>query len=243
MDAVFVPDLALAAAIALAGGVIKGFAGFGGGIFMMPLLTVLYGPVEAVAMVLLLEVPTTFQLLPRAIRETNWTMSLPISAGLLLTIPLGSLVLVSADPDWIRRGMGTVVILFSIVMYAGWRYPGPFNRPASFVTGLLAGFAAGAAAMGGTITGLYMLSASDDSARIRGSNLLFAAIIIAFLLALLAWFEAILAATVWRSVLLAPVVIAGAWAGTHFFDRSNERLFRHVALGVIAASGLTALVK
>ncbi len=243
MSAVFAPDLALAAAIAIAGGVIKGFAGFGGGIFMMPLLTVLYGPVEAVAMVLLLEVPTTFQLLPRAIRETNWTMSLPISAGLLLTIPLGSVVLINADPDWIRRGMGTIVILFTAVMYAGWRYPGPFNRAASFATGLLAGFAAGAAAMGGTVTGLYMLSSPDTAARIRGSNLLFAALIIVCLLALLAWFEALVAATVWRAALLAPVVIAGAWAGTHFFDRSNERLFRHVALGVIAASGLTALAK
>lgn len=243
MDTVFVPELALAAAIAVAGGIIKGFAGFGGGIFMMPLLTVLFGPIEAVVMVLLLEVPTTFQLLPRALRETNWSMSLPILAGLLLTIPLGAAVLVAADPKIIQRGIGITVVVFTVLMYVGWRYPGPFNKLASFITGLLAGFAAGSAAMGGTITGLYMLSSPAPVTRIRGSNLVFAAVIIVYLLAVLAFHDALMMSALWRSVLLTPIVLVGAWVGTRFFDRSSDRLFRGVAFAVIAASGLVALIK
>ena len=240
----FTIDLAYAAAIALTAGTIKGFAGFGGGMFMVPLLSVLYGPVDAVIMILLLEAPSNVVLLPRALRDTNWPLITPLALATLVSIPVGTYVLVSADADMLRRLIGVLVLFFVVVMYTGWRYRGTLRVTSSLAAGVAAGFLAGAAAMGGPVLVMYLMADPDSvAARVRGSMLTIAMFLIVYMFLNLVLFEAVGSTPVWRSILLIPASMVGAWAGTRLFLIASERVFRYFALAMIGAAGLFAALR
>ena len=240
----FTIDLAYTAAIALTAGVIKGFAGFGGGMFMVPLLSILYGPVEAVIMILLLEAPANVVLMPRALRDTNWSLVTPMVIATLVSIPMGTYVLVSVDGDLLRRVIGGLVIVFVGVMYIGWRYRGALSAWTSLAVGAVAGFLAGAAGMGGPVLVMYLMADPETfAARVRGSLLTIAMFLIVFMMINLVLFEAVTVAPVWRSIILIPLIVVGAWAGTRLFLIASEAHFRRFALLFIGVAGLIAIIK
>ena len=244
LSELFAIDLAYAAAITLIAGAIKGFAGFGGGMFMVPLLSVLYGPVEAVIMILLLEASASVMLLPRALRDTNWPLVTPLAMATLVSIPVGTFVLVNTEADLLRRVIGVLVIFFVVVMYTGWRYRGRLNVIASAGAGLAAGFLAGSAAMGGPVLVMYLMSDPDSfAARVRGSLLTIAMFLILYMFLNLVLFDAVGSEPVWRSIVLIPLILAGAWVGTRLFLVASERVFRNFALLFIGVAGLVAIIK
>ena len=239
----FTIDLAWAAAIVFAGAAIKGFAGFGGAIFAIPLMIVVFGPTAAVTLVVLLEIPTTVQLLPRALRSAHWPLITPIGIAHLVTIPLGTFVLVAVDPELLQRATGLLVVLLLVAMWLGWYYRGEIHVVPSLIAGAVAGLLAGIAAMGGTIIALYLLSFPDRAERVRGTILTLAAMVITYLVAMHVYHGITTTLTVWRAVFLTPAVLIGAWIGTRLFIGSSEVLFRRVGLVCIAAAGLIAIIK
>ena len=62
-------NLALAIAAVFVAGLSRGFIGFGAGLIIIPALAILYGPIESVLIMTLIEVPATAYLLPTAIAD------------------------------------------------------------------------------------------------------------------------------------------------------------------------------
>ena len=151
-------DLALAALMLSVAGVIRGFSGFGSAMMIVPLYSLLFGPVQAVATVAVLEAVITFQLIPRALREAHWPDVLLLSAGACPVIPFANRILLTADPDVMRRVIAVLVIVFAIVMLTGWRYHGRRHPAATLVVGALSGVLIGSAGMAAPIVVLYLLS-------------------------------------------------------------------------------------
>ena len=96
--AVFTIDLAFAAAVAIVSGVIHGYTGFGAALVMAPLLSLLYGPVEALALMVITALLGSAQVYPQAARTALWREVAPLSIGVVVATPLGIAVLFSADP-------------------------------------------------------------------------------------------------------------------------------------------------
>ena len=55
---------AIAMTISVAAGLMRGFAGVGSGMLMAPIFVLLFGPLETVAMVIMMEIIVTAQLMP-----------------------------------------------------------------------------------------------------------------------------------------------------------------------------------
>ena len=68
LDTAFV----FASVIALFNGLIHGYTGFGGALLMVPLLSLLYGPVDAIGMVGIAMICGSVQLYPAAARMAAW---------------------------------------------------------------------------------------------------------------------------------------------------------------------------
>ncbi|MFQ5946921.1 MAG: sulfite exporter TauE/SafE family protein, partial [Anaerolineae bacterium] len=62
----------IAAIIAVVAGLMRGFAGFGSGMLMAPVFAVLFGPIETVATIIIMEILVSIQLVPRALVEIEW---------------------------------------------------------------------------------------------------------------------------------------------------------------------------
>lgn len=117
--------LALGLLVALASGLLHGYTGFGGGLLIVPLLAILFGPVEGVFVAGVAGVAGTLQLLPKAARVANWHELAPAMIVGLVATPFGVLFLVSADPEIARRGIGGFVLISALIMLTGWVYKGP----------------------------------------------------------------------------------------------------------------------
>jgi len=233
--------LAMALLAALAG-VIRGFSGFGAGLVMIPTLGLLMGPALAVPVVVLLEAIIIMQLVPPALSLVRWRTILPIGAAAGLTIPLGSLVLAGAEPAFLQRGISAVVLVFTGILAAGWRYRGEPSPLVASAVGGASGLLTGSAGIGGPPVILFFLSGPQGAGQNRATFLCYFAItqIVA-----LASFGANGLLT-WRVLLfglaLTPFFMTGAWAGTKLFGRVEERFFRRAVLVFLASSALAGLL-
>ena len=142
------PSLAVITVIAIAGGVIRGFTGFGSVLVMAPLISIFLDPAPTVAMIMILEACVAVQLLPRALRHTNWRLVGLLVAGALVTTPFGVQILVHLDQEVMRRILGVIVVIWAAVMLTGLRYRGGVSDPVTVGVGAASGALMGVTGIG-----------------------------------------------------------------------------------------------
>jgi uncharacterized membrane protein YfcA len=239
----FAPEtIAVAAAIAVAAGLIRGITGFGGAMVMAPPLALLLGPLAAVPVALLLESLAAAPMLVQTRAHVRWRVIGPIVAAGILTIPLGTWVLVSMDPVTMRRAIAATVIAFSLVLLAGWRYHGEPRLASSVGVGALCGALVGATGMGGPPAIVYLLAGPDRIETARANLTWFVGAISAAGLAVLAAAGALAQGPLLLAALLAPGYYGGVVAGTRLFARFDDRGFRRFTLAFLAAVSLAILL-
>ena len=81
-----------------AGGFLRGFLGFGAALLIVPVLSLVMAPVEAIAILVLIELPNIVYLIPRSMRECEFKTLAPMMCGLIIAVPLGTTLLVLVDP-------------------------------------------------------------------------------------------------------------------------------------------------
>ena len=233
----------LEALIATAAGLVRGFSGFGAALILAPGFSLVMPPPEAVAMTVLLNVGTLGQLLLPALRQTRWIDVGPMSAAAVVAIPLGSLALTTLDGGVIRRAIGALVLGFSLVMLAGWRYGGRRSLPANLTVGAMCGALTGAAGIGGPPIILYFMSGDRPMAENRAGFISFFALIQLAAVPVFLWEGLVRGELVWRALGLLPVYIAATWLGARLFVRADETLARRIALGCLVLVGAAALLR
>jgi uncharacterized membrane protein YfcA len=229
-------------AMALAAGVVRGFTGgMGANAILAPLLALAVGPREAVPIVILLNVVSSVQLMPRAVRLTRWNEILPMAIAAVFTVPLGVAVLLAIDQDTMRRVVAATAMLLTVLMFARWRYTGPRGAAVAASVGGMAGFLNGAVSIGGPPVILYLLSGPDKAEINRAQFISFLSIVQPVALIIFAVNGNFSSAMIVRASIMLVPFAAAIWAGAHLFHRSQEETFRRVALGAMLAASLVAL--
>lgn len=239
----FAPEaIAVAAAVAAIAGVVRGITGFGGAMVMSPPLALLLGPLAAVPAVLLLESVAATPMLVQNRALVRWRVIVPIVAAACATVPLGTYVLVSADPLVMRRAIAATVIVFSLLLLAGWRYAGSHGLAVALGLGAVSGTLVGSTSMGGPPVILYLLAGPDRIETTRANLTFFvAAISLAGLAGL--WANGVLTMqAAGLGALLAPGYYGGTLLGTRLFPRFNDRRFRRFTLLLMAGVSFGILV-
>ena len=237
------PELLVALGVAAAAGLMRGFAGVGSGMLMAPVFAILFGPVQTVAVIVLMEIVVTGQLLPGVRREIDWKVIAPMGAAAACLMPVGSWLLVSLDPDLIARGIALVVVAFSVLLMAGWRYEGGKKLWATLGVGALSGVLMASTSLGNPPVMAYLLSGRDAAATNRANFTGYFAVTLVALIAMMAAAGLIDGRALLIAVVLLPVFMAGAWIGSRLFRRSSEALYRRVALGLLLCVGLYGLLR
>ena len=229
-------------AIALVAGLLRGFSGFGGSIFAVPLLSFVYEPATAVAVVLESATIGTAQLIPGALPLTQWRETSPLIALSIVATPLGTYALLTSDPDLIRRGIGIFVLGAALLMLLGWSWRGARTLGISSFVGIISGFVTGLAGIGGSIVTLYLISSPQPVAVIRANLIIIigASNIIAF--GYLMAGAAITADTLVKVAIFTPVYVLFIWVGSLMFRSTTDALYRRLALWLLIAVGLVATI-
>ena len=151
------PNL-LALLVILAGGIVRGYTGFGSGLVMVPLLALIWGPVSAIVLVLSLGLFSTLQMAYPAIKLVNWRDTTPIIIAGIFLSPIGTFLLVTLNPEIVKKIIAAIVLFFTIISLIGWSYKGPRGILPSFAAGSIAAVINGIAAVGGPAFVLYLMS-------------------------------------------------------------------------------------
>jgi uncharacterized membrane protein YfcA len=229
------PVIALAIVVGAAAGLIRGITGFGGAMVMSPPLALLLGPQVTVPVVLLLESLGAAPQVLQTRRLVRWRVVGPIVAAACVTVPLGGYVLLSADPQTLRRAIAAIVIAFSLLLLRGWRYAGAHKASTGIALGGVAGAMLGATSIGGPPVILYLLAGPDRVDTTRANLTLFVAASSTAGLVML-WAAGVLdLAALWTAAALAPGYYAGLVAGSRAFLRFNDLRFRQFTLLLMAA--------
>ncbi len=170
-------ELSITLAIALVAGLIRGMTGFGGALVMTPPLSLLIGPKYAVLTALLLEVSAAANMLPGALRQMRLRTIGPICVMACVTVPLGTYLLVILDAEVTRRWIAGMVIAFSALMMAGFRYLGNPRLLMSAALGAVSGVLLGATSMGAPPIILYLLAGQDPVAVTRAHLIIYITVV------------------------------------------------------------------
>lgn len=239
---IWTDQFAFAAAAAILSGMVRGFSGFGAGLVMTPLLALVYGPVDAVVIMMMTVVVGGMQMVPAALPIATKRDLVPIGIACLFATPVGTYVLVTSDPDFMRRFIGGFVLISALIMLMGWSYTGRRNARISFGAGIVSGFANGAGGVGGPPVTLYLIS-SDEPAAVKRANIAIASTLQAILTVVpLAVSGVISNELLLRSAALLIPFVGAIILGGRLFRKANDRVYRLVALWLLVIIGFTVAI-
>lgn len=229
-------------AIAMVGGVMRGFAGFGTTLIMVPFFSLLMPPSEAVFIALATDVLVMIPLLPNAVRDAQWKYIWPMIIGVFLATPLGVMVLKITNPDVMEIFIAILVIGSAFLLLSGWKYEGKRANSLSFFVGAFSSVVNGATGMGGPPVVVYFLAQGMSPKSLRASlNSL--AFIMEVAAALFIYFAGVVEFKILVTVfILFPFMLLFTWIGSKIFSVLDNSLFNKIILYFLLIFGVYIIV-
>ena len=239
--------LSLAIGALLFAGFVKGTTGFGITLFVVPVLSMVITPQEAIILnslpVLMMNMATAASTARefREIRRIRWM--LPIA---FVCVPFGVRMLIWVDPGPLRGLIGFMIVVFIAMRFSGWRPPRISEIRQNLlgaVMGALIGFIFGMIMMPVAFIIFYL-----NTLGLRREAFVFLLNLIASVLSIIqvssfAWHD-LYAAGVWQnSLLMLLPALVGLYAGTRIRRRLSERIFERLVLGLLGIAGLALILR
>ena len=139
----------LAIATVLVAGFVRGFVGFGSSLIIVMVLSIVVGPPAAVGIAGLSGLAPVMQLLPNAVRYSERSFVGPFGLSTFIAAPIGTSVLVAADPAIMKIIISLFVLVMVVMLYREWRPRGAEKPGFLMLAGLASGIVQGASGVGG----------------------------------------------------------------------------------------------
>lgn len=228
------------------GAAMRAFSGFGSGLLLAPVFSLYLPPTDVVAIVVIINLLGTVQMLPGVWKDIDWRLVLRMVPPALLGVPIGWLLLNVLDPSVVRRLVSMVVIVLALLLLSGWVYRGARGRLQDSVAGISSGMLTGIGGIGGPPFILYMLSAPNYTpVAFRTFFTIYFAFAQSFTLSVLA-FNGVLGLEQLVYVgTLVPVYVAATALGTYLFMRAlknRAHQIKRISLLLLLAVGVIVLL-
>ncbi len=236
-------SLLIAIGVAFISAAIQGYSGFGGGLVIVPILAILFGPIEAVAIAAISALLGNAIMWPDAVKKAHWPEAVPLSIGIAIAVPIGLLFLTTADPLIIRHGMGIFILIAAALLISGWLYKGSRNSLTSVIAGLCTGGVMGSFGMpAGPIMVIYYMSSPVAPPVQRANIIISVGVVLVFMLGGLFFNGAYHETTIARAIVITPVFLAGAWSGGYLFKVAPVSWFKKVTYAILIVTGISILL-
>ncbi len=236
-------QIAVAVLAALGAAFVRGLAGFGMAILLVPVLGLAIPPREAVVVANWLGLLIGLVGLRKILHASEKT-AFQISAVAVLATPLGVWLLARADPA-LARLLIALIAFGSFLLVLLPKKPAHYSPslPETGGTGLLSGILTGFAGMPGPPVVPYYLRREIAPELARASMMtIFLATSLAGVISAFALGVATVREPAFAAVLF-PAVLLGNWLGTRAFGKISDTAWRSFTGGVLGLSALAALLK
>lgn len=240
-QALALPGLGWLAAVVVIAGLVRGFAGFGSAMIIMPVASTVLPPVSAIVFLTVTELVGPMPNMPAAIRDGSRGDITRLALGAILALPLGIWSLTLMSPALFGWLVSLLVLGLLGALMLGWRYHGEMTPLLVTATGGVGGFLSGSTGVAGPPVIMLYMASRLPIAVIRANFLMYLMMIDLLMLAAF-WMLGLMqmAPAIMGMVLWLPYMLANM-AGARLFRPDAERGFRGVAYIIIAASALSGL--
>lgn len=223
-------------------GFLRGFIGFGSGLLMIPILSYFYSPIFAMVFNIVIEIPATIYLTFVGIKKANLKEITPMMATMMLTIPLGTIFLVSVDEQIIKTLMSILLIFFVVLIGSGWRIRSTITKFVLILGGAISGLMQGSTGMGGPPYVTVLLSKNDSDEVARANILVITSGLVISAIISLYYFGLFTQEIILTGAITAPIYVFATYFGTRFFNFSGNKYFRNSSLIALGIVGVATLV-
>ena len=238
-------EFGFAALAGFIGSYVRGFTGFGANLIWAPALVTVMNPVQAVAIMGIVGLVSSVQIIVPVISKVNWDEVWPIITSSWLLVPFGIWALYDVNPESVRKTIGFFIIIIALILMKGWRYEGSRTgfkgKLAQLTTGGIAGWLSGFGGIGGPIPVLYFTANIDQPSVQRANNVVTVSALIPAVLIVLLYKGAINEDTLIKSAILFIPVALGIWLGARSFRNVTPSIFRNAVLILLILIGIFTL--
>ena len=178
----------------------------------------------------------------QARKDVPYREIVPIAAAGGLGVPIGVAILKFAEPNIIRIGIATLILLLAALSFKEFQGEIPYARALGIVAGFVVGVTLAAFAVGGPLIVLFLLARNLQRQSVRGAMAFFLLVISMVGLGFYTYFGLYTAERLTLiAIVLVPAFIGFALGGL-LIKQMDERIFRYVVLGIIAMSSMAVLL-
>jgi hypothetical protein len=235
------PGLGWLIGAALLAGLVRGFAGFGTAMVFVPVAARVTDPVTAVTLLVAMDLLGPLVGVSRALRDAHLPDLARIGLGILVGVPVGVAILVTAAPESFRLALSLLTLAMLVLLAGGLRYRGPVNGPLLVGIGGVSGVIGGATTLFGPVTILFYMASTLPPQAIRANLTLYLIMTDVVFLALLAMNGVLAAGPLLAGLALAVPYALANLAGAAIFRPEAAQSYRAVAYAIIAGSALSGL--
>lgn len=240
MDGIVVGLFVLAAFI---GGLASGLAGFAMGFVVSGIWLHIITPIQTATLIVGYGLFTQGYGVWKLRDALDWRKVTPFIIGGAIGVPIGTMLLTSLNPAYLRTGVGVLLVLYSIYGLAR-----PAFRPvragvsADAGIGLLNGLVSGLTGLPGLIITIWCQFRAwpKDVQRTVFQPVMLAAIVINAMSLSIA--GAVTAETAKLFLLGLPFLLAGLWSGFKLYGKLDDAAFRKVILLLLLVAGVALIV-
>ncbi len=222
---------------ALLAGIVTGMTGFGLALISTPILLFVYEPRTVVVLTAIFSVFINTAVVWDSWHEARKRLALALLIPALLGVVVGVEVLRVIDPDYVRLGVGVIVVFSALLLVRDVRLPGADTRWGTLVAGSTSGMLSTSTGLAGPPIVLLLASRGLPKHEFRGTSALYFLPMSVAGIAVLALRGLVDASEVPLGLLLVPAAIVGKALGTALLKRVSERAFRAVTLGLVILTG------
>lgn len=225
--------------VAIAAGFVRGFAGFGGPLILVPSLQFFLSPKLSVAIALGLDLLANLRLLPEANGFASRRVLWPLVFGSALGLPLGLAFLQLADPDTARRTNSLVIISCSLAVLMGWRFRQAFGQESLIAVGALGGVSLAVSGIS-VIVNVALQAGHETLASVRANFIVWAFLVTLVAIVGFAFSGDLVSHDVLeRFVFLVPAYVGGVMAGVACYSYLPHKQLKTATL--VAAITLSTM--
>jgi uncharacterized membrane protein YfcA len=226
---------------ALVGGFLRGFAGFGGPLFMLPILNVFLPPAISAGVMMWVDLFANVQLLPGARHGSSRAVVIPLTLGTLAAMPAGMYLLLTVDPVLMKRVICGAILAAALVLLTGWRYRRAVSSRIYAGVGALSGFVMGATSIA-AVTPLFLSAGNHSAIENRANFIVWVFLATILFVGILAARGTLDAGDVVKIALLTPAYLAGIALGSRLVRGTSDQTVRRAVLALIITVALAGLV-
>ena len=229
--------LIVALIAALLAGIVTGLTGFGLALISTPLLLFVYEPRTVVVLTAIFSIFISGAVVWDSWHEARKRLVLALLIPAIFGVVAGVEVLSVIDPDYVRLGVGVIVIFSALLLVRDVRLPGAGTRWGTLVAGTVSGALSTSTGLAGPPIVLLLAARGLPKHEFRGTSALYFLPMSIVGLAVLALRGLVEAGEIPLGLLLIPAAIAGKALGTVLLGRVSERTFRALTLGLVILTG------